>query len=207
MAPKFPRLAPSLKTILCVIVAAGTVAFTTQAQQLPSAEGSFAAGKTPAPLELPPLPPKKLKTNKFGDWTQRCDTRPGVNAPQCFLTQTIVQNKDGKKRMILAITVGLLGQDQQPGMILLLPLDIGLFLPPGLIFNVPGTEPVRIAVQSCLRDGCRATTQLTPDIITAMQKGSDGTLEIRTIRKQIVRVPVSFKGFTAAFASLRKDQG
>jgi invasion protein IalB len=52
--------------------------------------------------------------------------------------------------------------------------------------------------------GCVAQTPLLPDIIAAMKKTDAGSLELHTIRKQVIKVPISFKGFTAALESLSK---
>ncbi len=204
MNPIRSRRGPLVRACKLVVVGVGLIATTAQAQQIPATERKFAAGRNLAPLKLPPLPPKKVPTKNFGDWTQRCTSRPGVPGQQCFLTQTVIQSKDQKKHGLLAITVGLFGPDKKPGMVLRVPLGLGVFLPPGFKFNVPGIEPVRIVIVSCLPNGCSAKTPLLPDIIAAMKKADAGSLELHTIRKQVIRVPVSFKGFTAALASLSK---
>jgi len=193
------------RTCLLAAVAAGLAAPAAVAQQIPTSDRPFPAGKTPAPLELPPLPAKKPSTKRFGDWTQRCDVRPGATEHKCFLTQTVVHTQNGRKQPILAITIGRFGPKRQPGMVLLVPLAVGLYLPAGLKLSVPGTEPLPIAVQSCLPAGCSATFPLTPALTAAMKKADAGSLEIRTIRKQAIPVPLSFKGFTAAMDSLGGD--
>jgi len=187
-----------------VAVGAGIIAPTAQARQEPAPEQRLAAAENLAPLKLPALPRKKIPTKKFGDWTQRCDTRPGVPGKQCFLTQTIVKTEDQRKRGLLAVTVGLFGPDRKPGMVLRVPLGLAVLLPPGFKLNVPGIEPIRIVILSCLPNGCSARTPLAPDTIEAMKKADAGSVELHNLRKQVIRVPVSFKGFTEALESLTR---
>lgn len=202
MTPIPMRRTPLLRSCMLVIIGVGFVVATAQAQQIPETKRHFTAGENLSPLKLPPLPAKKIPSKKFGDWTQLCKTRPGVSGRKCFLTQTVIQTKDKNRQGLLAITIGLIGPDQKPSMALRVPLELGVLLPPGFKFNVPGIEPTQIVVQSCLPIGCIAKMSLMPDIVAAMEKSEAGSLEVHTIRKKVIRIPVSFKGFTAALASL-----
>jgi len=202
MIPVRSRRMHSAGFCMLVVIGAGIIAATAQAGQKPAPERQIAAAENLAPLKLPPLPQKKIPTKKFGDWTQRCDARPGVKGQQCFLTQTIVQTKNQRKHGLLAITVGLFGPDQKPGMVLRAPLGLAILLPPGFKLNVPGIEPIRIVILSCLPNGCSAKTPLVPDTLEAMKKADSGSVEFYNIGKQVIRVPFSFKGFTAALDSL-----
>ena len=204
MTPIRSRRALFVRGCMLLAVGVGIIASTAQAQHKPATERQLAAGRNMAPLKLPPLPPNKVSTKNFGDWTQRCDTRPGVPEQKCFLTQTVVKGKDQRKHGLMAITVGLFGPDRKPGMILRVPLGLGVFLPPGFKLNVPGIEPTQIVIHSCLPAGCIARTPLSPNLIAAMKNADAGSLKLHTITKRLVQVPVSFKGFTAALASLSK---
>jgi invasion protein IalB len=83
---------------LFVTIGVGIVAASAQAQQTRVTERQVAAGENLTPLKLPPLPRKKVPTKKFGDWIQRCNTRPGTAEKKCFLMQTVVQTKDKKQQ-------------------------------------------------------------------------------------------------------------
>lgn len=205
MTPARIRCAPSVRVCMLVVIGIVGVATMTQAQQIPPTGRPFTAAKKLNPLELPPLPRKNVPRKKFGDWTQRCQTQPGAKGKRCFLTQTVVQTKDKKKHGILAITIGLIGPEKKPVMGLRVPLGLGVLLPPGFRFNVPGTDPLQIVVQSCLPIGCIAKTPLPPKTIAAMQKTDAGSLEVHTIRKKVIKLPVFFKGFAAALASLKNS--
>ena len=142
----------------CVVTLFGTaiLAGAVQAQQNPSSKQPFSAGKKLSPLELPPLPKKAYPKKKFGDWTRQCEVRPGVTEQKCFLTQTAVQTKEGRKLALLGITVGYFGREKRLGIIFRVPLALGVFLPTGFKYNVPGIDPVPVGVQFCLAQGCSA---------------------------------------------------
>jgi len=121
---------------------------------------------------------------------------------KCFITQTVIGTKDQRKQKLLGITVGNFGPEKKLGIVIQAPLGFRIFLSTGFKLNVPGTEATQIGVQFCLPRGCSATKPLSPELIAAMKKANAGSLELQTIRKQVIQIPVSFKGFTAAITSL-----
>ena len=205
MTPNLFQPLPLFRACLFVVMGIGLVTATAQAQQHRAAEIQLAAGEKLSPLKLPPLPKKEIPTKKFEDWTQLCKTRPGATEEKCYLTQTVIQGEKEEKHGILAITVGLMGSDKKPGMALRVPLELGVLLPPGFKLNVPGADPTPIAIQICLPIGCIARFALEPEVVAAMKKADKGSIEVHTVRQKVMQIPVSFKGFTAALASL--DRG
>jgi invasion protein IalB len=184
-------------TVMVALFGIGSLAAPAQAQ--------LATGKNLSPFDLPPLPQKEIKKKKFGNWTQQCDVRPGVKEQKCALTQSVIGTREERQHRILTITVGYFGTEKKLGMILQVPLALGVFLPAGLKLNVPDTETSPIAVQFCVPQGCRATTTLSQDLVSAMKTTDKGSLEVQTISKRAIRIPISFKGFTAALKSLAKS--
>lgn len=205
MIPIRIRQAALIKACLLAIGGAAGFPAIAQAQYFATAETQIAATGDLAPLKLPPLPRKKIPTKTFDDWTQHCTSQPGVPGQKCLLTQTVFKTNNQRKHALLAITIGYLGPNKEPAMLLRVPLALGVYLPPGLKFSVPGTEPVRMIIQSCRATGCSARTPLAPDLIAVMKNSDAGSLELYTVRKQLIRMPISFKGFAMAFDSLTKD--
>jgi len=140
----------------------------------------------------------------FGDWVKRCDQPPGVPAQICYISQILVLKQNEQRRNVLFIAIGYYGPQKVPGAILRVPLNLGAYLPAGLNINVPGAKPVRVVFESCLPTGCNGAMKLEPEMITAMQKATGGTVELINLRRQKLTLPMSFKGFTAGFASLDK---
>lgn len=187
-----------------IFLMGGTVQAQTQkSPEMPTA-GQPTTGVTPAPLDLPPLPRKKVPVQRYGDWSKQCDARPGTEIKNCYLTQVIVHNRNKKRQGILLLAVGYYGPNKTPGVIMRVPLALGVYLPTGLTLTVPGADPLKVIIESCLPRGCNAVAKLSPAIIAAMKNANRGSVELRTLRRQQVKLPVSFKGITAGLASLNK---
>lgn len=182
----------------------GALCFTPAQAQQPGGSPGGSGFDQQAPLDLPPLPNQQPPGEKFGDWSKRCETSRDGKKQQCFISQTLVLKQNDQRRNVLFVAIGYYGPQQTPGAILRVPLGLGTFLPAGLQLSVPGTKPLRIVVESCLPTGCTAAVKLAPDMIAAMQKANRGTVELVTIRRQKLALPMSFKGFTAGFAALEK---
>lgn len=171
------------------------------AQQTPD---QFPPGQQQAPqLDLPPAQ-KREPGERFGDWTKKCETRPGTQEENCFLTQLVVHQQNEKRHGVLLVAIGYIGENRTPGAILRVPLALGVYLPGGMTLTVPSAEPMRIVFDACMPSGCSGATPLSDDVIIAMKKANSGSVEIRNIRRQNLRLPISFKGFTAGFAALDK---
>lgn len=164
-----------------------------------------AAGNTPAPLDLPPLPRNAPPPQRFGDWAKRCVVQPGNQVKRCHLTQVVMHTRNEKRQGILMVRVGYYGEKKTPAVIMRVPLALGVYLPTGLTLTVPGAEPLKVAIESCLPQGCNAIAKLPSALVAAMKNANKGSVGLQTLRRQKVNLPVSFKGITAGLASLNKS--
>jgi invasion protein IalB len=190
-----------------LILITGLAVFTTPAgaQQMPE---QAPPGQPGVQLDLPQgqnqQQPQQEPGERFGDWTKKCETRPGTQEETCFLTQLVIHQQNEQRHRVLLVAVGYYGEKRTPGVILRMPLALGLYLPTGMTFEVPSVKPIQIGFDSCLPGGCSGATPLTDDVLTAMKKANTGSVEVQNIRKQKLKLPLSFKGFTAGFAALEK---
>ena len=183
----------------------GTIPASAQAPATQPAAQQPAAGSAPAPLDLPPLPRNAPPPQRFGDWAKRCDVLPGKQIELCHLTQVLMHTRNEKRQGILMVRVGYYGDKKTPAVIMRVPLALGVYLPTGLTLTVPGTKPHKVAIESCLPQGCNASAKLPPAMVAAMKNANKGSVGLRTLRKQQIKLPVSFKGITAGLASLNKS--
>jgi invasion protein IalB len=136
---------------------------------------------------------------QFDDWRRSCDPTPGGGPDTCVIRQLVV-NKENDKAMLI-VAMGYFGDKHQPGAIFEVPL--GLFLPAGVVFSIPGVQPIRVVVQTCLPQGCRAALLLPADALAALKKGDEAQVTVETAQRKKVSAPISLKGFSKAFASLK----
>jgi len=155
----------------------------------------------PATNPVPASPPGAPPGSQFyGDWSRQCEALPNGQRPQCFLSQNVYLKQT--KRRILYIAVGLFGAGQKQGAIVQVPLR--LYLPSGLTFEIPDAKPIQIIIEVCLKIGCRATVQLTDQVIEAMKKGGRAVMKLRDSRRNQLNLPISLEGFAEGFASLNQ---
>jgi len=150
------------------------------------------------PAAAPGAPPPD--SQRFDDWRRQCEPPQPGKPETCFVFQKVVVKETGRE--LLAIAIGYLGEKRIPAAILTVPL--GIYLPHGLVFTVPGVQPIRVVVETCTPQGCRGGTALSDDILAAMRKGERGEVTLQDARQHTVNLPISLKGFTRSFASLNK---
>ncbi|MCL1629167.1 invasion associated locus B family protein [Roseibaca sp. V10] len=133
----------------------------------------------------------------FRDWSVNCETLP--EGPRlCEMVQQVNQQESGQR--VLAFSVRL-SDGGQPVAVLITPF--GLKLSEGLGIAVEDTIVVRGEYETCLSEGCLSLIPLSEDIITAMQRGTNGAVVMVSRNNEQVSVPLSMLGFTNGLDRLR----
>ncbi len=185
------RYSNVIKTLLAALLL-GLLPFAATGQPEP---GSLDA---PPAAEEPPEEPQgeEAETERFDDWLVRCGEieNNGETARACEMLQQVSQEETNQP--VMEIAIGYLGDEERPVAVFTLPL--GIRLPPGVQLQVGDAEPVRIPVQICVRQGCRADLLLEEDLVAAMRQGTEMQLSVLDPRGERVDLPISLLGFTAA---------
>lgn len=117
----------------------------------------------------------------------------------------MVQQPVGENgKPVMAVAVGKVPGNPNPGMIILLPL--GISLPPGVELRIDGGAEIPARVERCERQGCQVEMLLEPDLLSALKAGQQVTVDFHVHRQdglRRVRVPVSLLGFTAALDEVK----
>ena len=136
---------------------------------------------------------------KFKDWTVVCEKMPSTGKELCNIFQNVTNDK---KKVVLQVAIGYRPDSSEPQALFTLPL--GVLLQPGIEFKGGTAEAMRIPFSVCVKNGCVAITKLEPATIKGMKAGTKGGVKFAAAQKQIIEIPVSLSGFTAAFNSLEK---
>ena len=184
--PHFARTVRSFSALACVLLLA-TVAFHAPPAAAQSTENQ---GTEQAPT------PRDGK--KFEDWTLRCG-KANEQAPEaCEMFQQHVSKQTNK--VVLHAAIGKLPNNEQPGMLIVLPL--GISLPPGVFIKVDEGEAQAVPVERCTPDGCRIELLLDTPFLNQLKAGTTMTVVFHVYdqqgQRERVGVPVSLLGFTAA---------
>ncbi len=135
---------------------------------------------------------------KFKDWTVACEKLPTSGKEICNLFQNVTNDKG---KVVMQVAVGYPPGKDTPQALITLPL--GVMLPSGLEFKGGTAKAIRVPFTVCVKNGCVAGVELKPEIIKGMKAGEKGSVKFAASAKQVIEVPVSLKGFTAGFKSLK----
>lgn len=138
---------------------------------------------------------------KFQDWLVRCQSgAKGSVAPSCFIFQNVVETD--KDRQVMMFLVAYPEGQPRPRAVIILPL--GIDLRGGIEVTIDDAAPERHPFISCFQDGCQVHIDLDDTALAKFKRGFKGVIAFRALPDgRAVRLPVSFKGFTAALKSLR----
>jgi invasion protein IalB len=138
--------------------------------------------------------------DRFDDWTVGCEKLGEGDKAQerCFIYQTVVNNDTDQP--VLQVAIGYLPGDDKPAAILTVPL--GVALPPGMGISVDEGKAIGVPYERCVPKGCIAGIPLNDEIIGQFKRGNKAQVLLHDGTRRVA-LPVSLKGFTKGFDSLR----
>ncbi|MGC2856521.1 invasion associated locus B family protein [Novispirillum sp. DQ9] len=156
-----------------------------------AAATAFALAATAAlPAAAAPQPGQK-----FGDWTVGCEQANGGQL--CNISQ-MMQNPQAKQSILVAIARPAQGDPQ-----FLVRVPLGVILTEGVGVKVDEGKAVRLPFVQCMASGCQTIVPMEADTITKMKSGNTLNIIFVAPGGQPITVPMSLKGFTAAFDGLK----
>lgn len=157
---------------------------------LAAAIAALALGTVAQPAAAAPQPGQK-----FGDWTVGCEQAEGGQL--CNISQ-IVHNPQAKQSVLVAIARPAQGEPQ-----FLVRVPLGVILTQGIGVQVDDGKGVRLPFVQCMPNGCQTIVPMEADTIAKMKNGNTLSIVFAAPGGQAVNAPLSLKGFTAAFDSLK----
>ncbi|MEX2035766.1 MAG: invasion associated locus B family protein [Xanthobacteraceae bacterium] len=130
----------------------------------------------------------------YEHWSIVCNANQ-AGQRECLMYQDIIA--DGTDQSIMRVTVV-----KTPQSALIVTTPLGVILPQGLILAIDQQEASRMQYQICIEPGCRAQIDLAPELVQRLKSGVGATVTIVGPNNQPIAVPVSLKGFTAAYDAL-----
>jgi invasion protein IalB len=167
--------------------------------------GTALAGQAgPATAQPAAAPSPQQTTASFDDWVVRCETRAGP--PQrkiCEMVQ-FTQTK-GQQGVLSEVAIGRPVKNQPIKIVIQVP--IGIWLPTGIKLVAGAGDPgVAATFKRCIPQSCFADAEIKDDTIRRLRAGGNGgKLEFKDGNQKDVSLPVSFKGFGAAYDALLKE--
>ena len=134
------------------------------------------------------------ETQVFKAWTVSC----GQGADEgCSMRQQI---RDQGGRDILVMALGKLPNNDNPGLLIVVPL--GISLSQGVRLRVDDNDVINLPIERCVPQGCRIEGFVEPALLQWMKSGNKALIGFVAYddqdRPREVQVEISLQGFTAA---------
>ena len=139
-------------------------------------------------------------TATYGDWTVRCEMQNNANI--CEMAQTM-QIK-GRPQPISQIAIGRQTKNGPLNAVFEVPIDV--WLPDGVeLITDQKQANITAKFTRCVPVGCFAEAEVGAAEIKELRGlKKNGKLQFKDARKQLIAIPVSFKGFGDAYDALQK---
>jgi len=135
-------------------------------------------------------------------WTISCQENASGTVSNCQLAQHVVIRDTGKRLLSVMVEQ----RPTQTGLSLLILMSHGVFLPAGIALQAPGMEQIELEYRLSDAEGVYAATTLTDDLLKALQSAETLKISVVSAGRQRIGIPVSLKGFGAAFGKLTGTQ-
>ncbi len=149
-------------------------------------------------------PAPQRTTATYGDWTLRCEQQDGPPPRKlCEMVQTATAQ--GQANPVAQIGIGRAGKTEPFRVVIQLPLNV--WIPTGVHFvHDAKLQGVTAGFKRCLPVGCFADFDLTDDLLKKLRaQTAAGRYEFKDAAQRVVAIPLSFKGFGAAYDALLKE--
>jgi invasion protein IalB len=167
-----------------------------------AADAAPPAAAPPAPVSADP----QDTSATYGTWTLRCQrSAPGApTARVCAVIQAI--QFQGQQGVVAQIIVARASAKDPMHINIILPVNISFPSKVRAMIDEKDTQPVELAWQRCLPNGCIAETELKEDVLKRWKAQSDaGRLEFTDAQGRDLAMPFSFKGFAQALDGFAKS--
>ncbi|USG61968.1 invasion associated locus B family protein [Sneathiella marina] len=132
-------------------------------------------------------------------WSVHCEAISREALPDCRIEQRAVVTKTG--RLLLQVTLQVPADTREP--VLMIQGPLGTFLPAGIGLDVDGAELIELPFQTCEANGCFAATPMTADQLEALFGGQKLNVQLQSVNRQPITVPMSLIGFTSAYRKIQ----
>jgi invasion protein IalB len=157
----------------------------------------------PAP-SAPAQPVPQQTTATYGDWVVRCETRSGPPPVRnCEMVQ--FTRAQGQTGVLTQVAIGKPVRGQPIKVVVQVP--IAVWLPTGVrIATGPKDPGVAASFKRCIPTACFADIDVKDDVIRRFRASTEaGRIQFKDANQKDVALPISFKGFSAAYDALAKE--
>lgn len=132
---------------------------------------------------------------QFEAWRLGCQSA----AQTCQLTQSAAAGPGDADVFLFTLS------PMADGHVAVMTVPTGVYLAPGMEMRIDSARPYKVLYEVCDGAGCHAGFRLTPEVLRGFKAGLEARIRIWTAYDRAVEVPISLRGFTAAFARYEQE--
>lgn len=149
-------------------------------------------------------------TAQFGDWAVQCAVLPQGNRRICEMAQ-LVQDQQ-RQQPVAVVAVGRTTKEQPMRIAVRVPVNVVVSAPAQLVLDGTAGEPLTLSFTRCTLNpvGCFAERELRDDVLRRLRSRpaeQGGRVVWRDAAGGEASIPVSFRGFAAAYDALLREGG
>lgn len=206
---------PAARRLATGLLAAGLLAIGVLAAGLSGAGTALAQQRPTAPATPPPATPSagpeagpERTTAQFGEWAVQC-VALAQGRRICEMAQTVQDSQ--RNQPIAVIAIGRMAKDQPLRLAVRVPVNVLVTQPAQLLLD-GGGAPVPLGFTRCsiVPVGCFAERELQDDLLRRLRSRpaeQAGRIAWREATGQETAIPITFRGFAAAYEALLKEGG
>jgi invasion protein IalB len=147
---------------------------------------------------------------QFGDWMVQCVVLPQTGRRACEMAQTVQDPQ--RQQPVAVVALGRAAKEQPLKLAIRVPVNVLVSAPAQLVLEGSAGEPVALAFQRCTINpvGCFAERELREDLLRRLRaRPAEQAARIawRDAGGGEAAIPVSFRGFAAAYDALLREGG
>jgi invasion protein IalB len=136
-------------------------------------------------------------TTTHGGWTVTCSEGGTAPAKSCSANFRVINKKNNS-----VILVWLIGRNKDGKLLAEFLTFTDVMIQPGVMVAIEEAKPVKADYVSCTPKGCKASLDLTPNLVRQMKEAKKAKIDMTILDGQVIQFAMDIPGIEKALADL-----
>ncbi|MEP9388823.1 invasion associated locus B family protein [Mesorhizobium sp. KR9-304] len=136
-------------------------------------------------------------TTTHGGWTVTCSEGGTEPAKTCSANFRVINKKNNS-----VVLVWLIGRNKDGKLLAEFLTLTDIMIQPGVMVAIEEAKPVKAEYVSCATKGCKASLDLTPNLVRQMKEAKKAKIDMTLLDGQVVQFAMDIPGIDMALADL-----
>jgi invasion protein IalB len=136
-------------------------------------------------------------TTTHGGWTVTCSEGGTAPDKSCSANFRVINKKNNS-----VVLVWLIGRNKDGKLLAEFLTLTDIMIQPGVMVTIEEAKPVKADYVSCTSKGCKASLDLTPNLVRQMKEAKKAKLDMTILDGQVIQFAMDIPGIDKALADL-----